>query len=98
MAWILKCYRCTQCGAKWTDEWSCACNDRCPRCGTETEPYDDQDLSYVIEPGPGGTFVVMFSPDTAEGSPDYLPIGSFKSRDAAEAHINAVKESAGAHS
>jgi len=23
----------------WVDEWSCACNDRCPSCNAEIEPY-----------------------------------------------------------
>ena len=24
-------YQCSDCGTKWTDEWDCACNDRCPK-------------------------------------------------------------------
>ena len=27
------------CGEEWTDYWSCACNDRCPKCNREIEPY-----------------------------------------------------------
>jgi len=23
----------------WEDEWDCACNDRCPSCNKEIEPY-----------------------------------------------------------
>jgi hypothetical protein len=28
------------CKIEWDDEWSCACNDECPQCGAEIEPYD----------------------------------------------------------
>jgi|HubBroStandDraft_6_1064221.scaffolds.fasta_scaffold1072398_2 hypothetical protein len=91
MTWILKYYQCSRCGTEWTDAWSCACNDRCPRCRAEIEPYDDEDLTYMIEPGPDGTFVVMFSPEEAEDSPDYVSIGVFTSRQDAMAHIEAIQ-------
>jgi hypothetical protein len=77
MAWYLKFYQCSECGTKWTDEWSCACNDRCPKCRAETEPYDDEDLTCVVQPAASGTFAVMFSPEGAESSPGYEPIGVF---------------------
>lgn len=47
-------YRCSVCEAAlpddepttdsvdWTMEWSCKCNDRCPTCNTETEPYESE--------------------------------------------------------
>jgi len=50
MAWFRKYYECSQCGTKWTDEWSCVCNDRCPNCDTETEPSDAEDVTYVAQP------------------------------------------------
>jgi transcription initiation factor IIE alpha subunit len=28
---------------EWLDEWSCTCNDRCPRCHAEIEPYASRD-------------------------------------------------------
>ena len=37
-------YQCSDCGTKWTDEWDCACNDRCPKCSSETEPYDSVEI------------------------------------------------------
>ena len=37
-------YECSVCGTIWTDEWDCACDDRCPKCNTETEPYDSQEI------------------------------------------------------
>jgi hypothetical protein len=95
MAWYLKHYECTVCGAKWTDEWSCACNDRCPNCRAETEPYDDQDLSNVVESAAPGEFIVMFSPDSAEDSPEYEPIGTFDNEHDALAFIQARHESVG---
>jgi len=36
-------YRCT-CGKEWEDVWSCMCNDRCPRCNTEIEPFESLEL------------------------------------------------------
>jgi len=33
-------YRCPYCQTEWEDEWDCACNDRCPDCNKEIEPYD----------------------------------------------------------
>lgn len=35
-------YRCP-CGEEWDDEWSCACNDRCPACNKEVTPYISDD-------------------------------------------------------
>lgn len=32
------------CGRIWTDQWSCMCNDRCPACGHEIEPFKSLDL------------------------------------------------------
>lgn len=37
-------YRCP-CGAEWEDSWSCTCNDRCPDCNKEIEPYESEELS-----------------------------------------------------
>lgn len=36
-------YRC-DCGAEWTDEWDCMCNDHCPDCDAEIEPYKSEDI------------------------------------------------------
>jgi hypothetical protein len=94
MAWYLKYYECSECGTKWTDEWSCTCNDRCPECRAETESYDDENLTYFVESVAPGTFTVMFSPDTAESSPDYEPIGTFDNEHDALALIQ-VHESDG---
>ena len=41
--WYRNHYRCV-CGHEWTDEWDCMCNDRCPKCNTEIEPYQSDDL------------------------------------------------------
>ncbi len=32
-------YCCPYCHQDWYDEWDCACNDRCPDCNKEIEPY-----------------------------------------------------------
>jgi hypothetical protein len=93
MAWYLKYYECSECSTKWTDEWSCTCNDRCPNCRAETEPYDDEDLTYVMKPVAPNTFKVVFSPDSAENSPDYETIGVFKNKAEAFALVTARQDS-----
>jgi hypothetical protein len=40
----LKYYRCS-CGKRWVDTWTCICNDRCPSCNLEIEPYYWEDFS-----------------------------------------------------
>jgi len=32
------------CGVRWISSWTCVCNDRCPECGAEIEPYESEDL------------------------------------------------------
>lgn len=71
MAWYLKYYKHRECRTRWTDEWSCACNDHCPRCDAEIEPYDWDDLTVVVEENGDGTWSVLASPLTAEDKPDY---------------------------
>jgi hypothetical protein len=31
------------CGRQWDDVWDCQCNDRCPKCHAEIEPYASTD-------------------------------------------------------
>jgi len=38
-------YYCCPCGERWVDSWSCTCNDRCPACNKEIEPYHSDDFS-----------------------------------------------------
>jgi hypothetical protein len=37
-------YRCPDDGTEWSDDWSCRCNDKCPKCGKEIEPYESEDI------------------------------------------------------
>jgi hypothetical protein len=32
------------CGVEWDDEWDSTCNDKCPECNAEIEPYKSEDL------------------------------------------------------
>jgi hypothetical protein len=41
--WWRNFYRCSECGAEWIDYWNCQCNDRCPNCNVEIEPYKSED-------------------------------------------------------
>jgi hypothetical protein len=47
---FLNHYKCQYDGAEWTDEWSCACNDRCPTCNKEIEPYESNEIDPPSEP------------------------------------------------
>ena len=44
-------YLCPNDNTLWDDDWSCMCNDRCPVCDAEIEPYastDNEDGDEVI--------------------------------------------------
>ena len=72
MGWYRNNYQCDACRESWTDEWSCACNDRCPRCRFEIEPYDSVDLSILVDKIPGeDDWIVYVSSDDAEHDPAY---------------------------
>jgi DNA-directed RNA polymerase subunit RPC12/RpoP len=87
MAWFRNYYKCTRCGRKWPDEWSCMCDDDCPYCGARhMTPYESDDLTEVITKE-GGEFVVLQSPDTAEHHADYCELGRFHSRAEAEVFL-----------
>jgi len=49
MAWFRNFYQHKDCkeqpGIEWQDEWDCMCNDKCPACNKEIEPYKSEDLS-----------------------------------------------------
>lgn len=32
------------CGQVWQDRWSCMCNDRCPVCDAEIEPFESIEI------------------------------------------------------
>jgi hypothetical protein len=40
-------YRCPNDGVEWSMTWSCMCNDRCPRCDAEIEPYQSEDAEPI---------------------------------------------------
>lgn len=46
--WFKNKYECSECDTTWTDEWSCTCDDRCPKCNIETEPSSSIDLSKPL--------------------------------------------------
>lgn len=37
-------YHCKECDHLWESEWSCACNDKCPKCNGEHEPYQSEPI------------------------------------------------------
>ena len=84
MAWFLKSYRCDECGVGWTDEWSCACNDRCPECDAEIEPFEYVDLTVKVEMTreSGRRWIVFVSPPDAEHKANYVETCFKRRRDA----------------
>ena len=42
--------KCPDDGTEWTDESRCACNDRCPSCNHEIEPYESEEIDAPMEP------------------------------------------------
>ena len=48
MTW-LNHYTCSSCGTEWTDEWSHQSNDRCPKCDTETEPHESEEIANMTK-------------------------------------------------
>ena len=60
MAWFLNLYKCERCRRRWADEWSCMCDDTCPRCGArDMSPYESEELTTLIEED-GKEFVVLW--------------------------------------
>jgi len=45
--WYMNHYRCSECGTEWDDEWDCMCDDRCPRCNAEIEPYASEEVEVT---------------------------------------------------
>ena len=87
MAWFRNHYRCARCRRTWTDEWSCTCDDDCPHCGARhMSPTNSDDLTIIVdEVSPGGMFVVLQSPDSAEHQPAYREVARFPTKEAADA-------------
>ena len=47
--WYLNYFICERCYARWSDEWSAMCDDRCPNCDLEMIPLSSVDLSRELE-------------------------------------------------
>jgi hypothetical protein len=83
MAWFLNFYTCERCKRRWTDEWSCTCDDTCPGCGArDMSPFDSQNLTDIVEQD-GKEFIAIRSPNSAEHDPDYQELGRFPTHEAA---------------
>ena len=91
MTWYLNYYRHRECHTRWTDEWSCTCNDKCPECNAEIEPYNSEDLSIVTDNNGDGTWTVLVSPLSAQHRPDYKAT-EFQSEDSARQFAGAERK------
>jgi hypothetical protein len=46
--WFLNHYHCDECNVSWSDEWDCACDDRCPQCDGAYSPEMSEDISIEV--------------------------------------------------
>lgn len=42
-------YHCPDCNSSWTDNYSAACDDECPECGTDVSPVESERLTSKPE-------------------------------------------------
>ena len=61
-------YRCPYCQTEWDDVWDCGCNDRCPDCNKEIEPYE----SALIEGESAETELPVEEPASANGTAEVV--------------------------
>lgn len=87
MAWFLNHYKCTRCGFEWGDEWSCMCDDDCPRCGLNMSPHTSDDLTEVVV-RETESFALYCSPETAEHQPAYRKVASFATAEEAARYFS----------
>jgi hypothetical protein len=91
MSWFLNHYKCARCHRSWTDEWSCMCDDDCPHCGARhMSPDSSDELTELIEEE-GNAFVVRWSPESAEHTPDYQELGRFQTYEKATSFLMASR-------
>jgi hypothetical protein len=91
MAWFLNFYGCDSCKNIWTDEWSCMCDDECPRCGARNlSPFDSENLTEILKRD-GNEFVAIRSPEWAEHNPEYRELGRFTTREKAEEFLASLE-------
>lgn len=87
MAWFLNQYHCEECGADWSDEWSCCCDDECPSCGSsDWSPDESKDLTFLVEKE-NDFFTIYRSPRAADHEPLYEQIAAAPTLAAASAYI-----------
>jgi hypothetical protein len=77
MAWYSNNYHCSDCGANWSDEWSCCCDDECPNCGSRNwSPFKSEDLTTIVMRHHDG-YVVMQSSEQADDRPMYREVARY---------------------
>ncbi len=91
MAWLENIYACPECGTGWFAEWSCACDDTCPNCGTsDISPSDSVDLPVLVKKRPNW-FAIYYSSAYAESCPRYQLFAAVKSRNRIEALVSSAR-------
>jgi hypothetical protein len=60
-------YECPKCGERWEDVWDSMCNDKCPNCDAEIEPY--QSITLTDEQTPEVPYIWL-QEDEEEGTGD----------------------------
>lgn len=92
MAWFLNHYICARCYRRWSNDWSCMCDDDCPHCGARhTSPDKSDDLTSIIM-RENDAFAVLVSPAEAEHDPAYQRIARFPTYAEAEAFQDSTRD------
>jgi len=46
---LFRNYYVCDCGEEWEDEWSAACDDRCPACNTSCQPSQSETIEDATD-------------------------------------------------
>jgi hypothetical protein len=60
---LVNFYECSACDVYWEDEWNCACDDECPKCGKPISPHDSKVIPYEIALECHGIRVILMELD-----------------------------------
>jgi hypothetical protein len=94
MAWFRNFYQCYRCDAEWDGNWSCMVDEECPNCeAKDIAPSDADDLTFLVIKRTR-SYVVLWSPDTAERAPDYREIAEYRTLDLAETYMMEAEDNA----
>lgn len=77
MAKFLNHYECPRCATSWSDEWSCTCDDRCPKCNLTCSPVDSEDVEQDADFAPCAACGKSTHINDLDAKPEYTLDGLF---------------------